>query len=95
MLLRLCVLVLALFGSTAALVVGAPRVVTRSAAPNMGIAAFRTGDKVQVITGSDKGAVGKVRRRRSRRRRPTRARCAPRPRSRKSLHRRRPAGHQH
>ena len=57
-------LALALMLSTAsALVVGSPRVVTRSGAASlsMGIAAFRTGDKVQVITGADKGAVGKVR----------------------------------
>ena len=49
--------------SASALVVGSPRVVTRSGAASlsMGIAAFRTGDKVQVITGADKGAVGKVR----------------------------------
>ena len=57
-------LALALMLSTAsALVVGSPRVVTRSGAASlsMGIATFRTGDKVQVITGADKGAVGKVR----------------------------------
>ena len=57
-------LALALMLSTAsALVVGSPRVGTRSGAASlsMGIATFRTGDKVQVITGADKGAVGKVR----------------------------------
>ena len=63
MVLRFLLALALLVSSASALVVGSPRVVTRSGAASlsMGIAAFRTGDKVQVITGADKGAVGKVR----------------------------------
>ena len=63
MVLRFLLALALLVSSASALVVGSPRVVTRSGAASlsMGIATFRTGDKVQVITGADKGAVGKVR----------------------------------
>ena len=63
MVLRFLLALALMLSTTSALVVGSPRVVTRSGAASlsMGIATFRTVDKVQVITGADKGAVGKVR----------------------------------